>query len=92
MFFAFEGISGLGALFLRYASLTQLHPRTLTIRPLAIFEAIERFAITHTHMTNSMAARLVEDAADEERTFDLGSLKASRSWRRNRDAPGCDAL
>ena len=45
--FAFEGISGLGALFLRYASLTQLHPRTLTTRPLAIFEAIERFAITH---------------------------------------------
>ncbi|MGA8445574.1 MAG: AMP-binding protein [Roseiarcus sp.] len=73
--FPFEGISGLGALFLRYASLTQLHPRTLTTHPLAIFEAIERFAIRTAHMTNSMAARLVEEAANEERSFDLSSLK-----------------
>jgi len=73
--FPFEGISGLGALFLRYASLTQLHPRTLTAHPLAIFEAIERFAIRTAHMTNSMAARLVEEAANEERSFDLSSLK-----------------
>ena len=67
--FPFEGISGLGALFLRYASLTQLHPRILTARPLAIFEAIERFAITNVHMTNSMAARLVEDAANDGAQF-----------------------
>jgi acyl-CoA synthetase (AMP-forming)/AMP-acid ligase II len=73
--FAFEGISGLGATFLRFTSLTQLHPRILTARPLAIFEAVERFAITIVQMTNSMAARLVEDAANEERSFDLGSLK-----------------
>jgi long-chain acyl-CoA synthetase len=73
--FAFEGISGLSATFLRYTSLTQLHPRILTARPLAIFDAIERFAITIVQMTNSMAARLIEDAANEERSFDLSSLK-----------------
>jgi acyl-CoA synthetase (AMP-forming)/AMP-acid ligase II/acyl carrier protein len=73
--FPFEGISGLGAVFLRYASLTQLHPRILTARPLAIFDAIERFAITHVHMTNSTAARLVEDAANEEGNFNLSLLK-----------------
>jgi acyl-CoA synthetase (AMP-forming)/AMP-acid ligase II/acyl carrier protein len=73
--FPFEGISGLGALFLRYASLTQLHPRTLTTHPLAIFEAIERFAIRTAHMTNSTAARLVEEAANTGRGFDLSSLK-----------------
>ena len=73
--FPFEGISGLGAVFLRYASLTQLHSRALTARALAIFEAIERFAITNVHMTNSTAARLVEEAASEERNFDLSRLK-----------------
>ena len=90
--FPFEGISGLGALFLRYASLTQLHPRILTARPLAIFEAIERFAIRPAHMTNSMAARLVEEAANEERSFDLSSLKMVGTGRRNGDAPGRDPL
>ncbi len=73
--FPFEGISGLGAVFLRYASLTQLHPRILTARALAIFEAIERFAITNVHLTNSTAARLVEEAENEERNFDLSRLK-----------------
>jgi acyl-CoA synthetase (AMP-forming)/AMP-acid ligase II/acyl carrier protein len=73
--FPFEGISGLGAVFLRYASLTQLHSRALTARALAIFEAIERFAITNVHMTNSTAARLVEEAASEERNFDLSGLR-----------------
>ena len=64
--FAFEGVSGLGALFLRFASLAQLHPRILTTHPLAIFEAVERFAIRAAQMTNSMAARLVEEAAVEK--------------------------
>jgi acyl-CoA synthetase (AMP-forming)/AMP-acid ligase II/acyl carrier protein len=73
--FPFEGISGMRALYPTYTSLTQLHPRILTARPLAIFEAIERFAITHAYMTNSMAARLVEDASREERGFDLSSVK-----------------
>lgn len=73
--FPFVGISGLGAVFLRFKSLTQLHPRALTARPLSIFETIERFAINNVHMTNSTAARLVEDAANEERSFDLSSLK-----------------
>ena len=73
--FPFEGVSGLGAVFLRYASLTQLHPRVLTARPLAIFELIERFAIALVQTTNSTAARLVEDAPKEERSFDLSSLK-----------------
>ena len=73
--FPFEGVSGLRALFPNQASVTQLHPRTLTIRPLAIFEAIERFAITIVQMTNSTAARLVEDAANEKRSFDLSSIK-----------------
>ena len=73
--FPFEGISGMRALYPTYASLTQMHPRTLTADPLAIFEAIERFAITHAYMTNSMAARLVEDASSVERRFNLGSLK-----------------
>ena len=73
--FPFEGISGLGAVFLRFAILTQLHQRILTARPLAIFEAIERFRINNVHMTNSTAARLVEDAANEERSFDLSSVK-----------------
>jgi acyl-coenzyme A synthetase/AMP-(fatty) acid ligase len=77
--FPFEGVSGLGAVFLRYASLTQLHPRVLTARPLAIFESIERFAIALVQTTNSTAARLVEDAAKEERSFDLSSLKCSGS-------------
>ncbi len=73
--FPFEGVSGLRALFPNQASVTQLHPRTLTIRPLAIFEAIERFAVTIVQMTNSTAARLVEDAANEKRSFDLSSIK-----------------
>jgi acyl-CoA synthetase (AMP-forming)/AMP-acid ligase II/acyl carrier protein len=73
--FPFEGISGMRALYPTYTSLTQLHPRILTARPLAIFEAIERFAITHAYMTNSMAARLIEDAPKEGRVFDLSSLK-----------------
>ena len=73
--FPFEGISGMRALYPTYASMTQLHPRILTARPLAIFEAIERFAITHAYMTNSMAARLVEDAPKGEGRFNLGSLK-----------------
>jgi len=73
--FPFEGISGMRALYPTYASLTQMHPRILTTRPLAIFEAIERFGITHAYMTNSMAARLVEDASKEQRGFDLRSLK-----------------
>ena len=73
--FPFEGISGLGAVFLRYMTLTQLHPRMLTARPSAIFEAIERFAIANVHMTNSMAARLVEDAPNAKRRFDLSPLK-----------------
>jgi acyl-CoA synthetase (AMP-forming)/AMP-acid ligase II/acyl carrier protein len=73
--FPFEGISGMRALYPTYPSLTQMHPRILTARPLAIFEAIERFAITHAYMTNSLAARLVEEAANDGRKFDLGSLK-----------------
>jgi acyl-CoA synthetase (AMP-forming)/AMP-acid ligase II len=73
--FPFEGVSGLRALFPNQASVTQLQPRTLTIRPLAIFEAIERFAVTIVQMTNSTAARLVEDAANEKRNFDLSSIK-----------------
>ena len=73
--FPFEGISGLSAVFLRYASLTQLHPRILTARALAIFEAIERFAISRVYMTNSMAARLVEEAASEVSNFDLSLVK-----------------
>jgi acyl-CoA synthetase (AMP-forming)/AMP-acid ligase II len=73
--FPFEGISGIRALFPTYATLTQLHPRILTARPLAIFESIERFAITHAYMTNSIAARLVEEAENDGREFDLASLK-----------------
>jgi acyl-CoA synthetase (AMP-forming)/AMP-acid ligase II/thioesterase domain-containing protein/acyl carrier protein len=73
--FPFEGVTGLRAAFPTYASVTQLHPRMLTIRPLAVFEAIERFAVNLVQMTNSMAARLVEDAAGSERGFDLGSLR-----------------
>ena len=41
--FPFEGISGMRALYPTYTNLTQMHPRILTARPLAIFEAIERF-------------------------------------------------
>jgi acyl-coenzyme A synthetase/AMP-(fatty) acid ligase len=73
--FPFEGISGLSAVFLRYASLTQLHPRILTARALAVFEAIERFAISRVYMTNSTAARLVEEAASEASNFDLSLVK-----------------
>ncbi|MGC9956961.1 AMP-binding protein [Roseiarcus sp.] len=73
--FPFEGISGLSAVFLRYASLTQLHPRILTARALAVFEAIERFAISRVYMTNSMAARLVEEAGSEASNFDLSLVK-----------------
>ena len=74
--FAFEGISGLARYLGRFTSLTVLCTRaSFTPRPSAIFKAVERFAITIVQMTNSMAARLVEDAANEERSFDLGSLK-----------------
>ena len=66
----------MGALFLRYASLTQLHPRILTIRPLAIFEAIERFAITHdSHDQFDGVASGRECGRTKSANFDLGSLK-----------------
>jgi hypothetical protein len=50
-----------------------MHPRIVTARPLAIFEAIERFQIAHAYMTNSMSARLVKEAANGSQV--LSSLK-----------------
>jgi hypothetical protein len=56
-----------------------MHPRIITTRPLAIFEAIERFQITHAYMTNSISARLVKEAANGSQV--LSSLKMA--WRRD---------
>ncbi|MDI4662759.1 AMP-binding protein [Xanthobacter autotrophicus] len=70
-----EGVSGQRAVFLQFASWTQMSPQLLAARPAAILEAIERFSITSVQMTNSMAARLTESLAGSASAFDLRSLR-----------------